>query len=157
MSIDSLFERFVVAQERQAAALEKLVGSAPPATAPPADAKPARKARATPAAVTAQERAGATDAEVVPKGNAEPAADEFLDGKKEEAKKPTHDDLLKALQKYASDNNADQKGTAKAKELLKKTAGVAKVADCPEDKIAAVIIAAKQAPAAPAADAEETL
>jgi hypothetical protein len=154
MSIESLFERLVVANEKTAAALEKIAGvvSVPVPAGTPAESKPAetKKKASKPASISKDEKAAATDAEVVKdekKGNTAPA-DDFLDEK--EKKAATEDEMRAALQAYAAANNKDGQGTARAKALLDKVAGVKKVADCPKDKYQAVIDATK-----PSADEED--
>lgn len=147
MSIESILERIAAANEKSADALLKMANYAETANMVANDTeekdKPASKAPAKgrPTKTTAAEKAAATTAETVkeePKGTT-PAPD-FLD----EGKKVTHEDLKAELQKYVAANNADQQGTARAKELLKLASGVSKIAEVQADKLAAVLAKVKE-------------
>lgn len=127
--------------ERIAEALEKLAwvhagaapGPAQDAPVVPAGTKEETKAAVTettkkrpgrPAKITAEEKAAATEAEVVTKKPA-PPVDDFLDTPSKEPKLSTVEDVRASLLAYAQKNNAKGEGTALARALMAKHGGAA--------------------------------
>lgn len=119
--------RLVAAFESIAGSLAVLAGAAASA--------PAAKAETTTAAAAAADK---------PKGRGRAATTK---PKEPEVTQEQVNDALSALKDFIDEVEGKEAkaGIAAAREVMKKAAGVAKMAEIPEDKYAAVIVAAEQA------------